>query len=423
MRSILLLPLTSLVSVAVASVPEQLTRHADSRSRQTFVVDSADGTAIPQVSVFNSKGTLIGFGNDKGRLPYVSEWDYPLSIRCMGYDPIYVSEPGTDTLRMNATTYMLPEVSVGTDSRTVLYLKGFVREYSTLTAYSDTLFMFREKQVDFMVPSSRARHVKGWTTPRLLKNKSYYRFSDDRSKDSVSNYYRQNFSWADWISIRPSVSFPATLQDVESGSDTIKGRYGNATIWQRNGDDMRADINVLADSANYKWIPELAIFLRKPTDKLDFTNFRISYRYCDVGGSALWADNIASIGVDIESYGRGRQLFRIANKNVPYYISTHAEIYITDREYITEKQAKSISKNLAIATLELDENPSSVPPIPQEMKTLVARVDNIDHDDVRKSQELDNMLSPYGKIVQHKHGPIIGTFNAVKNFFKKKFGF
>lgn len=424
MRFILLLPATAFVSALLASAPVDLSHYSRGSNSHTVVVDSIDDSPIPQISVFNKNGVLIGFGSDTGRLPYISAEDYPVSVRCLGYRSARVVSSAVDTLRLCADAFELPEVSVATDDNTVLYMKGVVREYSTFSAYSDTIFMFREKEVDFMIPSSRAKRVKGWNNPRILKCDSYYRFSNGEGKDSVSNYYRQNFSWGDWISLRRNVAIPIALQDSEQIVDTVKSKSGKTSaIWRRSGDNIRAEINVLADTANYVWISRLASFHRNQNSTLDFTNFRLTYNYIDAGGGSLWADNIASIGIDIESYGRGRELFRIAHKDVPYYINTHAEVYILDREYITEKQAKIISKKIENAEFVLNDLYDAIPLVSPDISNLIARVEGINHTETRveNSKNLDRLLSIDGKIVKPKDGPFHSLVNAVKSFFKTRF--
>lgn len=46
----------------------------------------------------------------------------------------------------------LPEVLVESPKRNMLHVMAYVREYSNLTTYSDTVILFREKMVDFMLP-------------------------------------------------------------------------------------------------------------------------------------------------------------------------------------------------------------------------------------------------------------------------------
>lgn len=69
---------------------------------------------------------------------------------------------------------------------------AYVREYSTLSTYSDTVTLFREKMVDFMIVPDRKMKFRGWTSPRLLTSRSYYRFTDGEGLDSVSDRFNNH---------------------------------------------------------------------------------------------------------------------------------------------------------------------------------------------------------------------------------------
>ena len=86
---------------------------------------------------------------------------YPLTISSMGYAPASVGSLSLDTVVLRGTEYELPEVLVESKKHQVLHMIGYVREYSTLTTYSDTVMLFREKTVDFMVPVGREKRCRG----------------------------------------------------------------------------------------------------------------------------------------------------------------------------------------------------------------------------------------------------------------------
>ena len=86
----------------------------------------------------------------------------------------------------------LPEVLVLSKNNRVLHMLAYVREYSTLTTYTDTVFLFREKMVDYMLPASGSK-FKGWSKPRVITSRSYYQFKDNNGLDSVSDVSNHHF--------------------------------------------------------------------------------------------------------------------------------------------------------------------------------------------------------------------------------------
>ena len=130
-------------------------------ARGTVAVDSLTGNPVPKASVFDKKGNRDRGMLRHGLLPPVPASAYPLTISSMGYAPASVGSLSLDTVVLRGTEYELPEVLVESKKHQVLHMIGYVREYSTLTTYSDTVMLFREKTVDFMVPVGRGKEIPG----------------------------------------------------------------------------------------------------------------------------------------------------------------------------------------------------------------------------------------------------------------------
>lgn len=283
----------------------------------------------------------------------------------------------------------LPELLVNSRDKQVLHILAYVREYSTMTTYSDTVRLYREKWVDFMVPTLKARY-RGWLNPRLLTSRSYYRFSDNMGLDSVSDRYRNNFSWGDWVGIAGNIAIPEKLRDAVEGNDTLRGKYSPYEIWRRKGEDFHVEVNLIADSLARRWTPAMRGFFES---HLDFDRFYARYDYANVISDKLYASDLNKMEFDIESVGRGRDMFRFNRQGEQFYVTTHGEIYIADKEYISVREAKKWeSKSIDRETMELLAPPSSVPDLDLPTAELVARVEAIDHDGVRLNLTPDKRL-------------------------------
>lgn len=241
----------------------------------------------------------------------------------------------------DSMAYILPEVLFESRKRPVLHLLAYVREYSTLSSYRDTVTMFREKMVDFMIAGPGQGSFKGWTTPRTLSSRSYYRFTDAAGRDSVSDRFNNHFSWSDWVGILPEVPLPRPLSGPVTATDTIGGRYRAAEIWRRDGDRVSVDINLMADSAARRWVPSLASFFTK--EDTEFERFSLHLNYCNVVTDRLSAPDLADYSFEIESRGRGRGMFRFNRHDEPFYVTT-TSVYILEKDYITVKEARKWEK-------------------------------------------------------------------------------
>lgn len=360
------------------------------RSRNIIVVaDSVTHRPLPGASVFGSSGTAAGMTDGKGRLPYLSASDLPFTIRYLGYAEKTVDSLDADTIFLTEYTAELPEVVVESRQHKVLHVLAYVREYSSLSTYTDTVFLFREKMVDYMLPSDASSKFKGWRTPRIINSNSYYRFTNASGLDSVSNTCNQHFSWSDWVGIAPVPPMPATLRGKEQATDTLAGKYGPSEVWMRNGDRLTVDVNVLADTVSRRWVPNLETFFRK---KLDYERFRVRFNYDNITADSVYATGLAGYSFNIDSRGRGHDMFRFHRYDEPFFVSTFGEVYILDKEYITVKEARKRQKRV-FAAGEVDViEPAEVTDVAPGIQQLIARVNAINHDDVRRTLAPDLRL-------------------------------
>lgn len=347
---------------------------------EVIVVDSATNVALPNASIYDKDGTPVGLSNSKGVIPKIARSRYPITVRYLGFNDKSVMYGSNDTVFLSESVSELPEMIVESSRHRVLHILAYVREYSTLSTYTDTIFLFREKMVDYMLPSDNRVKFDGWSSPRVLTCKSYYRFTNNNGLDSVSDTSQHHFTWSDWIAIPPEVSMPMRIKSSRISADTLFGKYNPTEIWRRNNDRIRIDIDVLADTISRKWVPKLAYFFRRG---LDYNKFKVSFNYDNIEGNSLSGFDLNGYSFTIESKGRGREMFRFNKINEPFFVSTNAEVYILDKEHITVKEAKKWEKR----DFDVDEigiyEPMDAPQLSAAILDLVERVDLLDKHKIR----------------------------------------
>lgn len=362
------------------------------QEQNAIVADASTHTPLPSASIFDRQGKAIGISNINGRIPYIPSDSYPITIRYLGFKETVVRAASHDTIFLKKNFSELPEVVIESRQYKVMHMLAYVREYSTLTTYTDTVFLFREKMVDYMLIPAEGKKIKfkGWSNPRILTSKSYYRFTNAQGLDSVSDISNHHFSWSDWVGVAPAVQLPPALRDVEYGTDTIRGKYSPTELWTKNNDEVSIDVNVLADTISRKWVPNLSSFFR---NDLDFENFRVRFRYGNVAGNTILPMDLTGYSFNVESNGRGHNMFRFNSVNEPFFVSTYAEVYILDKEYITIKEAKKWdSRKFNTDDLVIFE-PSDAPDLQPSIKALIERVNNINTADIRLKQTPDHNLA------------------------------
>ena len=345
------------------------------QSNHFVVADSISKLPLPNASIFDYKGNLLGICNSNGKSSYISPNNLPVTVRYMGFKEKEIENLNQDTVFLQENYFELPEVIVATRQKSILHMLAYVREYSSLTTYTDTIFLFREKMVDFMVPQDIKLKYKGWTKPRILSSKSYYHFRNSEGLDSVSDECDHHFSWSDWIGVNPLMPINENLIRTEIGSDTLKGKYSHSEIWNKNKDKIAIDINVLADTLTRRWVPDIKGYLK---DNIDFENFKVHFGYENVTGDLLLPNDLTNYSFNIESVGRGHSLFRFNRPDEDYYVSTYAEVYFLDKEFISLKEAKKWEKhNFNTDEIEIYEA-YEAPELQPNILSLMDRVENID---------------------------------------------
>lgn len=364
----------------------------ESWAYDVIVVDSTTHIPLPNASIYDKDGTPVGLSNNNGEVPKITRICYPITVRYLGFNDKTVMFGGKDTIFLSEMVSELPEVIVESSRERMLHILAYVREYSTLATYTDTISLFREKMVDYMLPSDNKVKFKGWSSPRVLTCKSYYKFTNNNGLDSVSDTGQHHFSWSDWIGMPPEVSMPMRIRDSQISADTLCGKYSPTEIWYRNNDKIRVDVDVLADTVSRKWVPTLANFFRRG---MDYEKFKATFNYDNIVGDSISEFDLEGYSFSIESKGRGREMFRLNKINEPFYVSTNADIYILDREYITTKEAKKWEKR----EFDVDEigiyEPMDAPPLSPSILDLVERVSFLDKDKIRLDFFPDQRLMGY----------------------------
>lgn len=360
-----------------------------SASGKRIVADAVSRLPLPGASISDKGGRFVGMCDSNGRLPAVSAEMYPLSVRCLGYKDLTVSHPGSDTLFMTGSIFELPEVVIESRNHKLLHMLAYIREYSTLSTLNDTVFLFREKMADYMLNPERKSHFRGWINPRTLNSRSYYRFTDSNGLDSVSDNSNQHFSWSDWIGMVPPIDLPPSLRHTSSASDTLWGKYRPSEIWCRDCDRVSTVVDVLADTTSRKWVPNLATFFRKGQE---FDNFKIRFQYTNVDDSGITPEALTGYSYGIESKGRGHEMFMFNRVGERINVSTYAEVYILDKEYITVKEARKWEQLKIDRDLVDFFEPDGISELQPSIISLIDRVNSIDRTGIRLAIQPDQRM-------------------------------
>ncbi len=167
------------------------------------------------------------------------------------------------------------------------------------------------------------------------------------------------------------------------------GKYSPTETWTRINDSIRINIDVLADTMSRKWVPDFAGFFRK---NLDYEKFKLNFDFSNISGDTVSALDLDRYSFSVDSRGRGRDMFQFNRINDPVFVSTHADVYVLDKEYISVKEARKWDKrNFATDEIGIYE-PMEAPALAPSVEALIARVNLLNKDEVRLNFTPDHRL-------------------------------
>lgn len=343
-----------------------------STSHATVVIAADTGEPLPQASVFNSSGAVAALSDNDGLIPRLEASAYPLRVRFMGFLETEIVSSATDTVRMAPASYPLAEVTVSPEGRPVSYLRGYMREYSSIISGTDSLIMFTEHYVDFMtVPDSvKIKKLKGWSSPRTLARETFARMSNDRGLDSiVTNIDYELMSWSDMASVADGVKVPENILNGAPGvTDSVPGKYWMEKIWRKTPAGITLGVDMLASHKEHRYSPW---YFKLFGMTIDCTTLQMNMLYDTPQDGTLHSSDLQNMSFAIEMDGRGKLIKKVFHAKQAVDMRSYSEIYITDRSFLTPEEAREIARHPSQEGMHV---PTDIPPLDAPTLRLIDRV-------------------------------------------------
>lgn len=336
------------------------------------LVDAETKAPLPLASITDHSGNVVEMTDKTGEIPLLPKDRYPITFNYLGYAPLQVLKPTEDDVRMIQQDYELPEIVIIPGSRPLLHLTGYMREVTSILSASDSVTLFKESIVDFLVPVDKSK-VKGWNKARELTSKTYVRMSNSSGLDSVSNKHEYEFMlWGNSHNLVPSVTkIPDKIKGVGIACDTIMGKYYPKIIWQKNGDVSRWNSDALANEKNHVTSP-LALKLLGLTT--DFTEVSKNYVFKTPDGDFISPSDLRQVSMTIDMLAKGKLFKKSFDSSSPVNVRTYVELYLTDREFLSEEEGKGLKKEVPFIEPSDIMAPTNANPLHPAIRRTVERV-------------------------------------------------
>ena len=338
---------------------------------QRRVVDATDKLPVSTASIFDATGNVVGLTWDDGDFSKIPDAAYPLTIRCMGYEPLVIERPEDKSWEMMPVYQDMGEVVVIPVRRNILKQKFYVRQYFSMSNPSDTVTFFIEYMANRLVRSSREDKFGGNSSLRIRATRCYGRYNVDDRDSCVVN---------------PETPFPSFLNLLHLDDEQITvpksfiqtgdkpkiyekpGKSGMKLVLKQNAQSFVAIMDMLAEDKDHTYSPWA---LKALGCTMDFNQLYKTevYRANDTG--VYLPKDLTQASFVMEAEGRGKFIRMALNSDKPVDVFMMIEIFLVENDFLSKEEAKAEYKDKSTdAKFEI---PTFVPPLDAATLQLVER--------------------------------------------------
>ena len=348
-------------------------------SAQQRVIDAVDSVAVVAATVFSDAGKLIGLTNEQGELPMAKNSDFPLTIRCIGYEAAEVATPQMATIFLTPQCFELGEAIITPAEPEVLQLTCYARSYQKV--FTDTCRLedtYAEHMVNIFVPvatGKRAKKAKKAADgrPRIIAERTWTIRNVNGRDTLIKNEPNEPILITLGRLSQETDTIPQRLlkSTEEQATHSVKGKTGPKTVYSKTDDNLTVAHYHLAETKKGVISLPKAITFILGFD-IDITQFYNTRSYNMNSTQAPTIKDLVSFATAIDATISGR-LIRIAYDHKEVKMSLHTEFYVVKTEYISAEAAKDRA-NLRLAAPKF-EIPASAPKLDAATLELIRKVD------------------------------------------------
>lgn len=337
------------------------------------ICDSGDKAPIAGVSVISSNGMIIGTTDNSGRIA-VADNDYPLAVRCLGYEA-FMASGKSDTIFLAPASYSLAEVTTSPADRPITRVVTFAREYCTGSTPQDSMQMYSEYMLEYFFADGKVKgYDKSHAGAHRLARAGVARIANSQGLDSVfrpkydddiaSLSFLQNMAFVryDPFEETEAIKFGAT-------ADTVAGKYYPKYSYRKANNHFTVDCDALSDYKDHKYSPWFFKLLGM-TMEMQEANWSLLYAANDTGKYGIY--DFISGTYHIHVLGKGKQLRRLIGVKDAIGIDCYIEQYPVEIQRLTVDEYMEIKKEY-FSRREPIRRPDGRQPLPPAINKLIDR--------------------------------------------------
>ena len=338
---------------------------------QKKVIDAVDQSPISAASIFDAAGNMVGLTLLNGDFPEIPASSFPITLRCLGYEPLTIEHPLDKTWEMTPMAYEMEELIVVPVKRNVLKQTFYVREYFSIYNAKDSMTLFFEYMAHRFVPTTKDAKFGGNSSLRILNKSCYSRYKVG-NKDSVAIDYNSKFP--SLLSVFDSNNKQLEVAEelkAQKGPNKLyqkTSKSGMSLIQKQNAQTFTSIEDFLANKNNHTFSP-LPFKIMGMT--MDINQLFLTHTYRANDSCVYLPKDLLEAGFVMEAIGRGKHIRRAIKSENPVDIRSMVELYLVDSEYLSNKEAKAEYHDKEAGLM--FEIPASVPPLNAATKNMIER--------------------------------------------------
>ena len=368
----------SFFSILVAQLLVYVSAYAQHR-----VIDATDSIPVSAASIFDFDGNVVGYTLADGTFSEIPEAAFPITIRCLGYEPLVIAEPKDTIWQMKQCFYDMPELLVVPVERNVMKQILYTRSYFSFFNDVDTVTYFVEKMAYRYVPATDG--IKTGVSSQI-HNSSSRSYSMHKVGDVDSIAYEENSKSPILASTFSNLSSKEILAHKTLKTDTTgyyeeKGKSGISLAQRKSNGVFTSKEDILADEKNHSLSPWV---LKLFGMTMEINQFYTTHAFSINESDKYLPKDLLEAGFVMEAEGSGKYIRRVLKSDTPVKIYTMTELYVVDREYLSKDEAKEENNK---GDLKLDfVIPSNVPHLNEATVRLVERAK------IKKNKTVDEIM-------------------------------
>lgn len=337
------------------------------------VVDDCDGDAVPGATVIGRSGLILGLSDAEGMISFDEARELPLTVRCVGYEPLTVPEV-CEEVRLVPARYQLGELVVNAQERPVTRVLCFAREYCSGITGADTMQMYSEYMAVAYIADKK---VKGYkkvdAKPWARSAKRYARIARESGVDSVFSPRRGDditgLSWFENIAFLPTErsTMPESML-AGADADSVAGKYSASYQYRKRNGLFTVTRDMLCDHKDHVWTPFFFKLIGMTIDVKD-GYWSQSFAVDDSGSYGL--EDFVMGTYSIHMIGRGRLLRGLLGTKHPLEMDCYVELYPLSREHYSVAEYKEMKEDYSRIDFIY---PDGLQPLSPAVERLVDRI-------------------------------------------------